>query len=127
MATKTLTTEQFSANDKFHLNLINMKVKIYIWRDEELAYKCDNGMIKPLCLDGFVKMLDIVSKDFAKKYVELPDVLPDVLPGKLRESNKDCIKHSFMKFCWEQCPNHKTQKAEKPKKVKKGKKNRGKR
>ena len=127
MASKTLTTEQFAANDEFHLILINMKVKNYIWKDENVAYKCDNGMIKPLCLEGFVKLLDIVSKDFAKKYVESPDVLFDSDKGKMRESNKECLKHILMEYCWEICPNHKNQKTEKPKKVKKGKKNRGKR
>ena len=126
MATKTLTTEQFAVNDEFHLNLIKMKVKTYIWKDEELAYKCDNGRITPLCINGFCLLLDIVSKDFAKKYVELPDVCPDVVDGKVRGSNKEMLKHGFMKYCWGLSPNHKYQKAEKPKKVKKGKKNRSK-
>ena len=127
MASRPLTTEQFAANDAYHLNLINMKVKIYIWEDNGNIYKCDNGMITPTSITGFSDLIDVVSKDFAKKYVELPDPCPSIPEGKIRESNKEGAKYSFMKYLWERSPNHKPKKAEKPKKAKRGKKNRGKR
>jgi hypothetical protein len=132
----TFTAAQFEANDEYHLLLIKMKVKKYIWKDTGLAYKCDNGVIKPEDVSGFMSLINIVSKDFAKKYVEMPDYIPNPFLQQMRQSNRNTAKHAFMKFCWENyCPNHKPQKAatsvasgeEKPKKVKKGKKNRGKR
>ena len=129
MAAQALTTDKFARNDEFHLNLIKMEAKFYVWEDKGLVYECDDGVMKPLNLDGFIAILNVVSKDFAKKYVELPDKIPQTHYKKhtYRKSDIGFCKHAFMKYCWENCcSNHKPTKKE-AKKVKKGKKNRGKR
>ncbi len=122
-----LTTEQIEASDMFHLNLINMKVEYYTWIDTGNIYKCDNGSITPADMKGFSDLVCIVSKDFAKKYVELPNLHP-FIKIKIRKSDYNVWKYEYINYLWViNAPHQKAEKPEKPKKVKKGKKNRGKR
>lgn len=124
--TTPLTAEQFEANDRHHKMLIDLNVKLYTWADTGNAYKCDEGTIKPATIKAFVELVDIVSKDFARQYISLPDV------AKLQNGNGFAYipaagidKKKLLERVWGLSLNHKN--AEKPKKVKKGKKNRGKR
>lgn len=113
-----LTAEQFKTNDDFHKTLIEMKVICYVWKDTGNAYKCVGGTIKPATTKGFVELVDIVSKDFARQYISVPDI---VEVGNASFPAAACDKEKMLKQIWNISVNHK---AEKPKKVKKGKKNR---
>ena len=119
-----LTAEQFKTNDDFHKTLIYMKVICYVWKDTGNAYKCVGGTIKPATTKGFVELVDIVSKDFARQYISLPDIVK-VGNGEMNAffPAASCDKEKALKQIWNISVNHK---AEKPKKVKKGKKNRSK-
>lgn len=122
--TSKLTTEQFSANDLHHKMLIDLNVKLYIWKDTGNTYKCDKGTIKPKNGKGLVELVDIVSKDFARKYVSLPDIMEMQINGMKSLVFAESInKEKMLQQIWSLSENHK----EKFKiKVKKGKKNRSK-
>jgi hypothetical protein len=109
--------------------LIDLNVKCYIWKDTGNAYKCDEGTIKPATTKGFVELVDIVSKDFARQYISMPDVVK-VGNGKefIYFPVAACDKETLLEHVWNISTNHKIadMRAEKPKKVKKGKKNRSK-
>ncbi len=122
--TTPFTAEEFKRNDDFHKTLIDMKVICYVRKDTGNAYKCVGGTIKPATTKGFVDMVDIVSKDFATKYISLPDIV-EVGNGEMNASfpAASCDKEKLLKQIWNISVNHK---AEKPKKVKKAKKNRSK-
>jgi hypothetical protein len=72
----TFTQQQLKANDKFHLGMIKMKTKMYVWRDKGNIYDCSSGRsIKPANMKGFVELVSISSKDFARIFISLPDVV----------------------------------------------------
>lgn len=71
-----LTQEQRKANDRYTLQMIKMKPKMYLWKDNANAYDCSSGRsIKPYTMKGFVELVGISSKDFARLFIELPDVI----------------------------------------------------
>jgi len=133
-----LTAEQREVNDNYFKNIMET-TKMWVWKDKGFWYKCDNGVMKPQDLKGFVDLVRIVSKDFAKKYLELPDELPINFKKNCNFSksfNKNDLKHTlkyhFLKHCWEkekEFERHHNYSALKqvipPKKVRKGKKGRG--
>ena len=129
-----LTAEQREVNDNYFKNIMET-TKMWVWKDKGFIYKCDKGVMKPQDINGFVDLVRIVSKDFAKKYLELPDELPN-LYMKSKSFNKNDLKHTlkyqFLKYCWEkekEFERHHNYSSLKqvipPKKVRKGKKGRG--
>ena len=76
MTFTTLTAEQLKANDQHHLRLIKMKCPFYMWKDLGNMYDCSSGRsIKPADMKGFVELVGHSSKDFARLFIELPDVI----------------------------------------------------
>jgi len=71
-----MNAQQLKANDQFHLKMIKMKTKNYMWKDEGNIYDCSSGRsIKPATMKGFVELVSISSKDFARLFISLPDVI----------------------------------------------------
>jgi|SaaInlV_125m_DNA_1040241.scaffolds.fasta_scaffold305791_1 hypothetical protein len=72
----TFTQQQLKANDQFHRGMIKMKCKNYCWIQKGNAYDCSSGRsIKPANMKGFVELVGISSKDFARLFISLPDVV----------------------------------------------------
>jgi len=72
----TFTAQQLQANDKFHRQMIKMKMPFYMWKDKGNVYDCSSGRsIKPKDMKGFVELVGISSKDFARLFISLPDVI----------------------------------------------------
>lgn len=71
-----MTPAQLKGNDKFHLGMIKMKSKVYMWKDRGNLYDCSSGRsIKPATMKGFVELVGISSKNFARIFISLPDVV----------------------------------------------------
>ena len=69
-----MNSTQLKANDNFHLGLIKMKSKMYMWKDNGNIYDCSSGRsIKPATMKGFVELVGISSKNFARIFISLPD------------------------------------------------------
>lgn len=72
----TFTQQQLKANDQFHRQMIKMKCPYYMWKDKGNMYDCSSGRsIKPANMKGFVELVGISSKDFARLFISLPDVI----------------------------------------------------
>tara|TARA_R100000951_G_scaffold114656_2_gene120104 strand:- start:1513 stop:1800 length:288 start_codon:yes stop_codon:yes gene_type:complete len=71
-----MNANQLKANDKYHLGMIKMKSKMYMWMEKGNIYDCSSGRsIKPATMKGFVELVGISSKDFARVFISLPDVV----------------------------------------------------
>ncbi len=71
-----MNANQLKANDKYHLGMIKMKSKMYMWIEKGNIYDCSSGRsIKPATMKGFVELVGISSKDFARVFISLPDVV----------------------------------------------------
>jgi len=71
-----MNANQLKANDQFHLGMIKMKTKMYMWKDKGNLYDCSSGRsIKPATMKGFVELVGVSSKDFARIFISLPDVV----------------------------------------------------
>lgn len=71
-----MNANQLKANDKYHLGMIKMKSKMYMWVEKGNIYDCSSGRsIKPATMKGFVELVGISSKDFARVFISLPDVV----------------------------------------------------
>ncbi len=71
-----MNANQLKANDQFHLGMIKMKTKMYMWMEKGNIYDCSSGRsIKPATMKGFVELVGISSKDFARVFISLPDVV----------------------------------------------------
>jgi len=70
-----MNAETIKANDKFHLRMIHM-TNMYIWEENGNVYDMTSGRsIKPATMKGFVELVAISSKDFARIFISLPDVV----------------------------------------------------
>jgi hypothetical protein len=67
-----MNTEQRQANEKFFLQMIKNKTKLYMWKDQGECYDMSSGKMKPYTLKGYVELSAIVRKPFMKLFVELP-------------------------------------------------------
>ena len=127
--TTPLTTEQFAANDCHYKTMIE-NYDVYIWKDTGNVYKCGEGTIKPQTTKGFIELVSIVSKDFARQNVSLPDIVEIKMPAS------SCNKEKLLEKVWSVSGNHNPliiadRSGEKTEvtscfKLKKGKKGRGK-
>lgn len=71
-----MNANQLKANDKYHLGMIKMKSKMYMWMEKGNIYDCSSGRsIKPATMKGFVELVGVSSKDFARIFISLPDVV----------------------------------------------------
>jgi hypothetical protein len=71
-----MNANQLKANDKYHLGMIKMKSKMYMWMEKGNIYDCSSGRtIKPATMKGFVELVGISSKNFARVFISLPDVV----------------------------------------------------
>ena len=69
-----LTTIQMKANEKHFLMYVKYKTKMYMWKDKGNMYDMSSGKIVPHTMKGFVELAGIVSMDFCKIFLELPEV-----------------------------------------------------
>jgi hypothetical protein len=90
------------ANDKFFLSQIKMKPKYYIWKENQNMYDMSSGRsIKPADMTGFHDLCEITTKNFAKIFIDLPDVVE--MDGKLvigleNKDDKDALKLSVIEW-----------------------------
>jgi hypothetical protein len=71
-----MTLEQRKANEAHFTHFLKMKNNIYTWKDNANVYDMSNGRtIKPQTMKGFVEICSIVRRDYAKIFIDLPDVV----------------------------------------------------
>ena len=71
-----MTPAELKSNDKFHLGMIKRKARMYMWIDRGNIYDCSSGCsIKPATMKGFVELVRVSSKFFARIFISLPDVV----------------------------------------------------
>ena len=105
--TTPLTTEQFAANDRHYKTMIE-NYHVYIWEKTGNVYKCGEGTIKPQTTKGFIELVSIVSKDFARQNVSLPDIVEIKMPfvGKQLIPASSCDKEKLLEKVWSISGNH---------------------
>tara|TARA_Y100001938_G_C7760045_1_gene268118 strand:- start:1 stop:291 length:291 start_codon:yes stop_codon:yes gene_type:complete len=69
-----LSKSQQKENEKHFLMCIKYS-KQYIWIDKANVYAIKNNKMNPKDMKGYIELVYIVSKDFAKLFIEYPDVL----------------------------------------------------
>jgi hypothetical protein len=68
-----LTNEQQKANEAYYLYCLKNKTELYVWRDTGNVYTMISGkIIQPATMKGFVELSAIVSRNFAKIFIDLP-------------------------------------------------------
>lgn len=93
-----MTPAQLKSNDTFHLGMIKMKSKVYMWKDRGHIYDCSDGRsIKPATMKGFVELVSISSKDFARIFISLPDVIEI---GGITVMGDRWNKEKFLEMAW---------------------------
>ena len=93
-----MTPAQLKSNDTFHLGMIKMKSKMYMWKDRGHIYDCSDGRsIKPATMKGFVELVSISSKDFARIFISLPDVIEI---GGITVMGDRWNKEKFLEMAW---------------------------
>lgn len=70
-----LTESEMKANEEHFIQFIKHKTKLYMWKDKGNSYSMTSGKIVPHNMKGFVEIAGIVSKNFVKIFVELPDLV----------------------------------------------------
>ena len=100
-----MTPAQLKSNDTFHLGMIKMKSKVYMWKDRGHIYDCSDGRsIKPATMKGFVELVSISSKDFARIFISLPDKvdfpLKDTGGCRAIGSSKNFNKEKVLESVW---------------------------
>lgn len=104
-----MTPAQLKGNDTFHLGMIKMKVEMYIWKDNGNFYDCSDGRsIKPATMKGFVELVGISSKDFARIFISMPDKVDFLLKTsgcRASGSSKNFNKEKVLESVWS-CSRH---------------------
>ena len=99
-----MTPAQLKSNDTFHLGMIKMKSKVYMWKDRGHIYDCSDGRsIKPATMKGFVELVSISSKDFARIFISMPDKVDFPLKGcgcRASGSSKNFNKEKVLESVW---------------------------
>ena len=130
MAAQALTQSQMEKNEAFWLTMMET-CEAFIWEDTGNIYEFKMNSIKPEDTKGFVELVDVVGKNFARQYVSVPDVVEIRTGGSCGDTAEiprcDVDKEKMLEQIWRFSANHTAVQQEKTKKVKKGKKNRGKR
>jgi len=68
-----LTTHEQKANEAHYLYYLKNKTKLYMWKDKGNVYDMSSGRtIKPQNMKAFVEICGIVSRNFAKIFIDLP-------------------------------------------------------
>ena len=67
------TSTRFQSNERYFLEMVNEKTKLYIWKDKMECFDMSSGKMKPYTLKGYVELSAIVRKPFMDLFVELPD------------------------------------------------------
>jgi hypothetical protein len=71
-----MTLEQRKANEAHFTHFLKMKTKNYMWKDNGNEYNMSNGRtIEPKTMKGFVELCSIVRRDYAKIFIDLPDII----------------------------------------------------
>ena len=115
-----MNSQMLKANDEFHLGILKNATNLYMWKDNQNIYDVTSRQtFKPKTLKGFVELVGVCSKNFARIFIELPDVIED--GGERRGRGK--MRTDLLEKVWDLSKSHLSTKQEKKAKKKAQKRN----
>tara|TARA_R110000765_G_scaffold274899_1_gene373350 strand:- start:170 stop:505 length:336 start_codon:yes stop_codon:yes gene_type:complete len=105
-----MNSQELKANDEYHLGILKNTTNWYMWKDLGNIYDVTpRRTFKPKTLKGFVELVDICSKNFARIFIECPDVIEN--GGERRGRGK--MRTDLLEKVWDLSKNHLSTKQEK--------------